>query len=141
MTCFWDGLTQSLLRNQIIPNTSDIRNSRKFVNYLKEHNTKTINVKWNNEILTTKQLQENYDHIDELDSNKIGQGYLCSTCDPFLFLVSELFQVDIDHNYCGHIMKYTYTPPENKKILYLGQESINKKVLRLSNNRGHLWPN
>ena len=141
MTCFWDGLTQSLLRNKIIPNTSDIRNPRKFVNYLKKHNTKTINVKWNNEILTTKQLQENYDHINELDSNRIGQGYLCSTCDPFLFLVSELFQVDIDHNYCSHIMKYTYIPPENKKILYLGQENINKKVLRLSNNRRHLWIN
>ena len=72
---------------------------------------KTKDIKWNGETLTDKQLEENFEHIRDFNVNSIGGGYLCSTCDPFLFLVCQLFQVDINHNYRGYMMRYRITNP------------------------------
>lgn len=139
MTCFWDGIIQSLIKNNIIPNNN--KNATHFVSYLKKHNIKTIDVSVNNIPLTDKQLQENYDSVNQLNLNNIRHGYLCSTFDPFLFLISQLFQVDIQHNYCGHNIYYKYNLPKNSKILYLGQIHNHKKILKISNNQSHLWSN
>ena len=65
--------------------------------------------------LSKKQLQENYHHIIEFNPNTINSGYDCSICDPFLFLVSHLFQVDINHDYNGHLMRYRV--PNSFKLL------------------------
>lgn len=140
MTCFWDGIIQSLLKNKIIPNNSS-KKPIDFVKYLKEHNKKTINVTCNNEKLTDKQLQENYEHINQLKIENINQGYDCSTFDPFLFLVSQHFQVDIIHRYCNIPIKYTYTLPKNKdsKIIYNTQVHQNKKTLIVFSNKRHFW--
>ena len=55
---------------------------------------------------TQQQLEENYQHIKDFNVKSISAGYLCSTCDPFLLLICELFKVNINHNYCGYKMKY-----------------------------------
>ena len=85
--------------------------------------TEDSSITWNGETLTKKQLQENYDHIIDFNPNTIGNGYDCSVCDPFLLLVCYLFNVNIDHNYNGYLMKY--------------RANNNARILRFSSNTGH----
>ena len=90
MTCFWDSIL-SVLNNDdfriISPSTKKMSN-KKFVIFLKNNNTKTVDIIWNNEKLTKQQMEENFEHVKDFDQNSIKNGYLCSTCDPFLLLVS-----------------------------------------------------
>ena len=58
------------------------------------------------ERITSKSMNENREHILSFDSTTINRGYDCSTCDPFLLLISELFEVDISHDYNGNIISY-----------------------------------
>ena len=87
-----------------------------FVKFLINMNEETKNISWNNIPLTSKQIQENFNHIDNFDSNSIENGYLCSTCDPFLCLICHLFKINITHTF----MKTTiyYTLPNPRKTLY-----------------------
>ena len=123
MTCFWDGILKRLSNEDFKKFNINKPRNKDFVVFLKNHNTKTTNVKWNNEKLTEKQLEENFTHIKDFNVKSIGGGYLCSTCEPFLFLVSHLFNVNINHNYCGHVMKYRI----NDK----------NRILNFKSNKGH----
>lgn len=123
MTCFWDGILKRLNENDFKKYKVPKPNNIQFVLFLKKNNCKTSRVKWNNESLTKKQLEENFTHVKDFDSNSIRHGYLCSTFEPFLFLTSQLFQVNIHHNFCGHVMKYTYNNDE--------------RVLKFHSNRSH----
>ena len=112
MTCFWDGILHNLT-NEDFQRTFQINKptNTNFVNLLKNNLRKTKDLTWNGETLSENQLNENYEHIRDFDVNSIHNGYLCSTCDPFLFLVCELFNIDINHNYCGYLMKYKVRNP------------------------------
>ena len=112
MTCFWDGILHHL-KEEDFQRVFQIKkpNNKNFVKLLKDNLKKTKDIKWNGETLTDKQLEENFEHIRDFNVNSIGGGYLCSTCDPFLFLVCQLFQVDINHNYRGYMMRYRITNP------------------------------
>jgi len=125
MTCFWDSIL-SVLNNDdfriISPSTKKMSN-KIFVIFLKNNNTKTVDIIWNNEKLTKQQMEENFEHVKDFDQNSIKNGYLCSTCDPFLLLVSYLFKVNIDHNYRGYLMQYRVTNA--------------RKTLKFSSNSGH----
>lgn len=124
MTCFWDGLLGCLHPNDF----SKIGISKKpstcgFVSLLKNKNKITENVLWQDTKLTDKFKKECFDAINELDVKSINRGYLCSTCDPFLILVSELFKVNIIHKYCNVIIKY---------------KCINAvKTINVKSNKGH----
>ena len=116
MTCFWNGLISGINKyhNKIKINNNPIE----FVKFLKNNNKKTKSVIWNNKMLTSKQLIENYDSIIEYDISCINQGYLCSSFDPFIFLVAELFKININHNIMNKtseqaIIKYTYKNAKN----------------------------
>ena len=124
MTCFWDGILHHL-KDEDFQRVFQINkpSNKNFVKLLKNNLRKTKDIIWNGEKLTENQIQENYEHIRDFNSDSIHQGYLCSTCDPFLFLVCELFRVDINHNYCGHMMKYSVTNPI--------------KTLNFTSNTGH----
>lgn len=114
MTCFWDGILQSLNDQdfyKICNNSSRPYHAIEFVEWLKKHNKYTENVEWNDEFLTQKQLEENFKSIEELDKNTIGNGYNCSSFDPFLFLICELFKLKIIHNLNGVIMLYCHKTP------------------------------
>jgi len=125
MTCFWDGILGSLTQEDFETTFGIERkpNNIDFVKLLQKSNKHTENVKWNNTVLTNKELEENYEHIKDYDINTMNQGYLCSTCDPFLLLTSEIFSVNIYHKYCGNVMQYITL--QSKKTLYF------------SSNRGH----
>jgi hypothetical protein len=97
MTCFWDSLRKGLGVKS---------NNHVFINYLKKKNKMVSDVIWNNKNITRKQADENFTHIKDFNINKIHNGYDCSIFDPFLILITYLFEVDIDHNYNGNVMKY-----------------------------------
>ena len=45
--------------------------------------------------------------VTRINVKSIRNGYLCSTCDPFLCLVCQLFKLNICHNYNGYIHTLT----------------------------------
>ena len=49
--------------------------------------------------MVIKYRKEHYDAIKNYDKTKIGGVILCSSCDSFLLLISELFEVNIKHLY------------------------------------------
>tara|TARA_B100000700_G_C14478481_1_gene593950 strand:- start:211 stop:585 length:375 start_codon:yes stop_codon:yes gene_type:complete len=123
MSCFWDSILKKLNKNDL--QKYKIHNNLELVTFLKEKNIKTDNVVWNNQKLSEKQKQENKQHIQSYQTNTISQGYLCSTCDPFLLLLSELFEITIQNNYNGN------------KIIY-SHKTNNKYTIQLNNNSSHM---
>ena len=122
MTCFWDGILQSLDNNDFNKlNISKTHNIKNLIQLLKKKNTVDINITWNNEKLTTNQLHENFQHIKNYNENSIYSGYDCSFCDPFLILICHLFSLEIHHNYIRYMMIYKSIDP--KKLINYGSNS------------------
>ena len=106
MTCFWNGIIDSLT-----PKERDILQIRRpiykeLIPVLKQKNTKPISIKWNGKLLTSKEQNEFVEHIKSYDIKTARNGYYCSVCDPFLALISHLLEVRIVHNYLGKQMIY-----------------------------------
>lgn len=110
MACFWKGLIKAL-------NLST--NPTQFVNLLQKNAIKTPNITWNGNKLSNKELEENLEWVKSFNSDRTYDGYFCSTCDPFLLLVCELYGVNIDHQYDGHLIKYRNLK-NNLQILKFG---------------------
>ena len=125
MTCFWDGILHNLTNDDFQRVFKVNKPSNKgLVVLLKENNSKeTKSIKWNGTSLRDQEVEENYEHIKDFNVKSISGGYLCSTCDPFLILVCKLFNVNINHNYCGNMMKYEVPNPI--------------RTLNFSSDRGH----
>jgi hypothetical protein len=147
MTCFWTGIIQSLKKNGI---KNEKTNVKEFIEMLKQENKRTNanGVLWNGETITDKQMEENVARIDELNIETIGQGYDCSSCDAFLFLVSAVFKVHIEHMYMGHKILYMYTyddlseKNDNDDCVdsnVNGDDVIAIKTIKVKSNKGHFW--
>jgi len=127
MTCFWDGILSSLDNHDLKLIDISIKPPiLQFINTLKNKNTKTNHILWNNNQITSKQLIENFTHVKDFSTSNINNGYLCSTFEPFLFLIAQLFSIDIIHNYNGNIIKYTNIEKSRKTVKY-------------KSNTGHFW--
>ena len=124
MTCFWSGLLGCLhpvdFKSFGLVRKPPIKD---FVILLKNKNKITENVLWQDTKLTDKFKKECFEAVNELDVKSINNGYFCSTCDPFLILVSELFKVNIIHNYCNVNIIY--------KCIGAG------KTIKVKSNKGH----
>ena len=120
MTCFWEGLFKSLKQEDfdLFNIQKKDLNLKSFILFLKQKNIKTNNVLWNQKPLKKKELQENYQAVKDLDEKKINHGYLCSSCDPFLLLISELFMINIVYNFNGTPFEYRNLKKCRKKINY-----------------------
>lgn len=116
MTCVWDSLVSGL--NKLNFNVN--RNS--LLTHIKTNNKKTNTVKWNGESILEKMQDENYEAVTNITIS--NEGYFCSTCDPLMLIICELYNVSIEHSYNGHIMKYTMTD--------------SKHLIKLSSNCGHM---
>ena len=138
MTCFWDGILHHLKEDDITignetfkcgkqKNIGFVKLLKKKIEEIDKENfiNQNQDISWNNEKFTKQQIEENLTHLRDYNPKSIYGGYLCSICDPFLILISILFKVNINHNYCGHVMKYT-----NKNA---------KRTLNFKSNRGHFW--
>ena len=86
-----------------------------------------VETKWNNEILTKQEKEEHFTHIKDYNINGIRQGHLCSTCDSFLLLISDIFKINIHHQYLNINIQYTTESP--------------RRILKFSSNHGHFWKN
>jgi hypothetical protein len=113
--CFWVGLLNKLSNddfqyafNQNKPNIDS------FINLLIDNNKYTKNIKWQNQSLSNNELKENYQHIHDFNKNTINKGYYCSSCDPFLLLITQLFNIELIHQYCGNSIIYTSNNPRKK---------------------------
>ena len=131
MSCFWDAILNKIRIEdfQKIFNHSGKPNPEAFAKMLIKKNVKTENVLWNSQILKKQQLQEDYEHIQEFNTSSVSQGYDCSTCDPFLFLICELFKISIQHVYLGKTIEYTH-----KKNVF-----NNNYTIKLQSDKGHMW--
>lgn len=128
MTCFWDSLISSIhtedFKNIFNYKKNNKPNPTEFVLILKSMNSHTNDILWNDTELLKSQLKENFDAVNELDTNKIFNGYDCSIFDPFLFLICQLVNISIYHNYNGNLMVYQH-------------KTYNRYTLKFKSNTGH----
>tara|TARA_B100001093_G_C26022036_1_gene674332 strand:+ start:35 stop:427 length:393 start_codon:yes stop_codon:yes gene_type:complete len=125
MTCFWDGIIQSLNNDEKnILNLKD-NNIYSLIEILKEKNCETKNIKWQESELSNQLLKENIEFIKDYNKDSSKNGYLCSTCDPFLLLLCFLLNTDIIHNYNGNVINYKC------------EKSLKKKYFK--SNKSHFW--
>ena len=127
MTCFWDGIIRVLKQsdyNKIGCNT--MLNKHQLINILKRKNVKVNNVIWNGKRISNQEKIEHFEAVKNYDKTGINKGHLCSSCDSFLLLISELFEVNINHLYL------------NVEINYKNIKKSNK-TLKFASNRGHFW--
>ena len=107
MTCFWDGLLRNLDHEDLnLLNSNKNINNINFILLLKNNNKLCENVKWQNNFLSKKLLEENYEMIKDFNENNINQGYDCSSCDPFMILLCQLFKININYDYNGNNIQY-----------------------------------
>ena len=119
MTCVPDSLINKLKSEEYkIIGFSKRPSAKQFMGKMKEYNRKTPNVTWQNDKLTEKQQEGNMERIDNIEVNQIGSGYLCSSFDPLLFLYCELFNVSIDCNFTGTLIKYKNVSRSDRVIHY-----------------------
>lgn len=134
MTCFWNGLLSRLsirdINKCLNVNLGDKPDPKTFVNLLKTNITYTPDVKcgeYGDITLSRKALEENFEWISNYNADGVYNGHDCSTCDPFLLLISQLFTIDIFHNYNKSFIKYVNT------------KNTSGQILVLSSDKGHLW--
>ena len=126
MTCFWDGIYRKLTDEDMkLINSNKKINIKEFINLLKNNNKICNEVKWQSEYMSELLLKENFKMIQEYDINNINNGYLCSTCDPFIILICEIFKVNINHNYNNIIINYTI--------------KNSRKTLNFKSNKSHFF--
>ena len=119
MTCFWNGIMRPLSKtDKGILGLNHNHNIYALIDRFKYLNCKTTGMKYQNIQLSNKQLDENMEHIKTYKKSSAPQGYLCSPCDPFLFLLSFLLKRSIKFNYCGNNILYSPLSPINDSIQY-----------------------
>lgn len=125
MTCFWNGILHSLSTNEYQLVKSEyisINDPIKLVTLLKTNNQLTSNIKVNDKPLSNQELTENYNAITEYNVSNINDGYFCSTSDPFLCLISQIFLVNINHKFNEHDIKYV-NDKSNKIVFYQSNDN------------------
>lgn len=133
MSCFWDGNLKALkkktnyLQKHNIKSPNNFR-AKQFAKYLQDNSVKTCDVLCNEQKLTREQIKENMEWIKSYNVQNVKQGYDCSTCDPFLLLISQLFRVNIEHDYDGTLIKYQNVNNDAETIYV----SSNKKHFKIS---------
>jgi hypothetical protein len=140
MTCFWNALITGLPREIFQNDTQTIRSLRtsicshhspsSLVSFLQSNNKETLNVQIQNQYLSDQRKRENKEAVQIFDPHSIYGGYFCSAEDPFLFLVAELFQINIHHNFYGTLCIYTFINPQTK--------APSCKTLSLHSSNGHM---
>ena len=119
MACFWNSIIESLNRTDLDKlNIKRFRNPLSLVLFLKVKNCKTTDVLWNSEVLSPKQMEENMEAIKNYNHRNIYSGYFCSTFEPMLFLISQLFKVNIHHEFNGTPILYVNFTGNYKWIYY-----------------------
>ncbi len=123
MTCFWDGIFKSLNNDDFKLIGEKKTNIRNFINILKIKNTQMNDVLWQKTKLKKQEIKEHIQAIKDYNVSKIHGGHLTSSCDSFLLLVCQLFQVKIIHRYMKNIIIYQNSKKERKTLSYSSSNS------------------
>jgi hypothetical protein len=115
MTCFWRGLQAGLDSSRI--------DDTEFARRLQAANRRTYDVYWNGAPLEKKASDENFEHVRDYDLRHIGDGYDCSTCDPFILLFCQIHSCDVVHDYCGTQITYSNIADSTKTINIISTET------------------
>ncbi len=141
MTCFWTGLVTAL--NRVLRPEDQIRDLPTFIRSLQSQNLAVTSVVWNGEVISDQFNRENQKAIGALNSTQIQNGYDCSSCDPVLLLVAQLYDVDVEHLYGigrngspGIRSIYRHPIPEEIRSR---SEFREKPILRFASDQGHFW--
>ena len=136
MTCFWSGIIRLLdyreINKVLDTNFLSTPPERLFIRALKAKNINVTTIKHNGNNLEYNQIKENFEHIKSINIKQIGKGYLCSGCEPVLFLISYLFGYDIKHIINDTAIYYAHPNPIGK--LTFGSNSIHFYPIRK-----HFW--
>jgi len=127
MTCFWDGILQALDNSDFqVVGCNNSLNRNQLINLLKTKNVEIEDITWNGHKLTKQEIKEHFDAIKTYDITKITNGHLCSSCDSFLLLICNLFDVNIQHLYMNVAINYK-------------NEKKSRRTLNFASNGGHFW--
>ena len=114
MTCVWDGILRSLRDEDFETFEGPIpRTPRQLIRFFKGHNRVVTDIAWNGKEITPRNAAENVVHISNIE---LEDGYLCSSCEPLMFLLCSLFRVNVHHDYCNTRM--TYETPQARTTLH-----------------------
>lgn len=123
MTCFWDGIFKSLNQKDFKFIGEKKINISNFINILKIKNTEMNDVLWQNTKLKKQEMKEHMTAIKDYKICKIHGGHLTSSCDSFLLLVCQIFQVKIIHRYMKHTIIYQNSKKERKTLNFSSSQS------------------
>ena len=127
--CFWNGQIKAFRRNPgLQPQELDLTSAKRYAESLKQQNVLCKGIKVNEEELSQQQLKENFEAIQNYNTKDVNKGYLCSTCEPFLCLLSHLSGCRIVHEY--NRVSITYEPWETK--------NSNHEIV-FKSNTSHFW--
>ena len=123
MTCFWDGIFKSLNQDDFEFIGEKKTNIRNLINILKIKNTEMNDVLWQNTKLKKQEIKEHMEAIKDYKVCKIHGGHLTSSCDSFLLLVCQIFQVKIIHRYMKYTIIYQNSKKERKTLNFSSSQS------------------
>lgn len=117
MTCVWDGIINKL----------GLKLKRKeLLKHLKKNNVETNDIVHNGICISKKLMNENKQRVKNISEKEMGEGYLFSSCDPLMFLIAQLYDVTIVHNFNGNIITY-------KNLKYP------KRIINFESSSTHFW--
>ena len=134
MSCVWDGIRDAI-RNDYT-SCEDLHLRRVFSHKLRSdhlpnffvlNNQICDKVTVNDEEITEQFKMECKKTIETLANYPIYTGYLCSTCDPLLLLVCQIFRVHIRHTHFNGVTTI-YRHKEKERCVY-----------NFESNRTHFW--
>jgi len=119
MACFWNGILAQLTLDDFKPFYLEKKPTpSNFVLLLQVNNVRTSSVSWQNETMSEFTMEENLQAIEGYNPKHINNGYNCSICDPFLFLVAEIFKVNITHKYLNTIVHYCHIKKPERTLYF-----------------------
>ena len=126
MTCFWTGILQNLNKEdyQLI-GIKPIKDVKIFINQLKNlAKDNEFNITWQNQDISENEIKYLRLHIKDYDINKIKEGHLTSSFDPFLCLLADVLKVKIEFQFV------------KSKIIFQSKDKV-RRVLRFRGSRSH----
>ena len=129
MSCYWDTLIKKINKKDIellLDLKVNMIKPKFFAKYLKRKNKLVNTILCNNNKITEQQQKENFEHIKEYNIDIVNNGYLCSTSDPFLILIADIFSITINNYYNNSLIVY-------KPI------AISRYDISINNDKGHMW--
>ncbi|AYV83903.1 MAG: hypothetical protein Hyperionvirus13_46 [Hyperionvirus sp.] len=129
MTCFWRGIIIALgpMRIENVLGYKLAKRKKKKSTYVPDGFVKALmtagkgvlanDVLFNGAAISEQEKKEYATWIDTYDSTDIENGHLTGLCDPFLLLICQLFQINIEHKAKDGLRTYTNTKAPPKSLI------------------------